>query len=94
MHAQGLELALRSMNAGGAFTFGTLQAGKPAACRYQPERGADGQLTHPEEFERFIRGVHNYGAPLSPTETRNSDFHHRSATRCAACPHGEVRAPN
>ena len=62
--AQGLELALRAQNAAGAFTFGTMQADPRAErTRLQPQRNADGQLTYPEDLERFIAGVRKLGAP-------------------------------
>ena len=62
--AQGLELALRAQNAAGAFTFGTMQADPRAErTRLQPQRNADGQLTFPEDLERFIAGVRKLGAP-------------------------------
>lgn len=63
-HSQGLELALRAQNAAGAFTFGTMQADPRAEkTRLQPQRNADGQLTFPEDLERFIAGVRKLGAP-------------------------------
>jgi hypothetical protein len=61
-----LELALRAMNAAGAFTFGTLQThADPARVRYQPERQEDGSLSDPAAFEAFLAGVRKTGAPRS-----------------------------
>lgn len=61
--AQGMQLGLRALAAGGSLMLGTLQGGRREVTRFEPERDPKtGNLADQPAFEQYLGRVQKEGA--------------------------------